>query len=434
LAATDEDHSAVGIPSWGGTVARQNIKASLVIYGNIPGVGWRRGSVVRAKNGRAKPGVMRCNGMEYPCPNGVYQIRTYTGNKAVYTSVGNDFDKAQATLERLIATRQLEQAQMSLGIKLPEAKEKPKTLMELRKGFIEKYAHGSADSEYAYRYVSGEFVRLMGQRKKKYATDLIEDDVIAFDRHLEEMGNQKNTRATRYGYVRCFLRFCGLDPAKVISETEHKKLKSKPKLAVQTYTEAELTQLYAASSERHRLIWRAFRELGLRDEELAFAFWSDVDLDNGVWHVRFKPAGSFSWNSALAWKSKDSEERDLPISSGLLMELRGLRKYADRKCPLVFPTANGRPDIKLLKALKSDWRAAGLNCGHCPGCTGKKNECSRAKLKTFRATYLSTMLRFTHLRNVQALAGHSDISTTQRYLAVDNDDNLKQAANAAFGS
>jgi site-specific recombinase XerD len=42
-------------------------------------------------------------------------------------------------------------------------------------------------------------------------------------------------------------------------------------------------------------------------------------------------------------------------------------------------------------------------------------------------------LRFTHLRNVQALAGHSDISTTQRYLAVDNDKVMMAAANAAFG-
>ena len=112
---------------------------------------------------------------------------------------------------------------------------------------------------------------------------------------------------------------------------------------------------------------------------------------------------------------------------------------------MVFPTSGGQADIKLLKALKSDWRAAGLNCGHCSGCTkiatkrvkGKLlthtlEECSRAKLKTFRSTYLSTMLRYTHLRNVQALAGHSDLKTTQRYLAVDNDAILKQAANAAF--
>ena len=415
-------------------MARQNVKASLVIYANLPGIGWRRGALLQAKNGRIKQGYLAHKGKEYPCPNAVYQIRTYKGNQAVYTTIGGDLEKAQAALARLIDQRQLEQLEVKLGITIPGPKERPKTLATLREGFIDKYGHGSADTEYAYRYISGEFLRLLEARGKRYASEITEDDVIAFDRHLEALGNMKNTRATRYGYVRCFLRYCGLDPAKVISETEHKKLKAKPRLAVQKYSEYELQTLYAASSAHHRLIWRTFRELGLRDEELAFAFWSDVDLDNGVWHVRFKAAGSFPWNSQLAWKSKDSEERDLPIPAGLVRELRGLLKVSNRKCPLVFPTRGGRPNIKLLKALKADWRRAGLNCGHCPGCLGKDNECSHAKLKTFRATYLTTMLKFTHLRNVQALAGHSDIATTQRYLAVDNDVVLKQAANAAFAT
>jgi len=207
----------------------------------------------------------------------------------------------------------------------------------------------------------------MTQRGTMIPANINEDSVIAFDRWLEAQGNKKNTRATRYGYIRCFLRYCGLDPNVLITPEEQKKLKAKPKLAVETYSEGELFKLYSASSERHHLIWRTYRELGIREEELCFAFWCDVDFDHAVWKVRFKQKGAFWWNRELKWKSKDSEERDIPIPVGLLKELAALKKNADPSNPLVFATRGGQADIKLLKALKSDWRDAGLNCGHCAG-------------------------------------------------------------------
>lgn len=173
--------------------------------------------------------------------------------------------------------------------------------------------------------------------------------------------------------------------------------------------------------------------LGLRDEELAYALWDDIDWERRLWLVRFKLAGTFSWNSELEWRSKDSEERDIPIADVLYDELKAWRTK-NPQTHLVFPTSGGQADIKLLKALKSDWREAGLNCGHCKGCSGKKKECSKAKLKTFRSTYLTTMLGHVDLRSVQSLAGHSSIATTQKYLVPASQDVLQNAANAAFGS
>ena len=81
--------------------------------------------------------------------------------------------------------------------------------------------------------------------------------------------------------------------------------------------------------------------------------------------------------------------------------------------------------------MKPDWRATGLNCGKCSRCL-KKKECHRAKLKTFRATYLTTMLDHTNSRNVQKLAGHSSLETTERYLRPASKPDLQAASNAAF--
>ena len=52
---------------------------------------------------------------------------------------------------------------------------------------------------------------------------------------------------------------------------------SKPKLAVEPFNEADRQKPYTLSSDRHRLIWMAFCMLGLRDEELAYTFWSNID-------------------------------------------------------------------------------------------------------------------------------------------------------------
>jgi integrase len=94
-------------------------------------------------------------------------------------------------------------------------------------------------------------------------------------------------------------------------------------------------------------------------------------------------------------------------------------------------TLNLSDDFRtVLPELKSDWRAAGLKCGKCSGRLEKK--CRRAKLKTSRATYLTTMLNHTNSRNVQKLAGQSSLTTTERYLRPAGRPDLQAAANAAF--
>lgn len=404
-------------------------KASLVYYGKVPDVGWVRGTLVYSKNGKLRPRTLRYNGQEHRCSSGRFQLRFMDNDKVVYKNVGTDSDSAQSALNQYLAKAQFEALGKELGF-LKAAVQRP--LSEYKVTFLEKYAvGGSTDKRALYRTVADDFMDLLTEHGKSTPEHIEESDVIRLDRRWEARGLSKTTRATRYTTVRCFLRHCKLNPDEVIDKPTHQKLRSKPQTMPEVYTQEEIDKLIAASSERHALIWETFYKLGLRDEELATLEWDNIDWVNKTAEVKFKPHVHVPGSKEPGWKPKDSEERLIPVAQGLLKKLEAWRKK-NPKTQFVFGTKQGKPDIKLLVALKSDWRRAGLNCGKCKGCRGKKTQCGDAYLHKFRSTYLTRMLSFTNSRNVQRLAGHSSIVTTERYLRPAETDALQAAVNAAF--
>src|SRR3974390_1047958 len=97
---------------------------------------------------------------------------------------------------------------------------------------------------------------------------------------------------------------------------------------------------------------------------------------NKTAEIRLKPHVHVPGAKEPGWKPKDSEERLVPVPSGLLAKLEDWNR-TNPNTQFVFETKTDKPDIKLLVALKSDWRRAGLNCRRCSGCL-KKKECGEA--------------------------------------------------------
>lgn len=400
-----------------------NRVAKLVRNANLDGIGWRRGTLVKSKNGRFKPGYMLYSGQEYAAPNGTYQIRHYgSDGKAVYTTVGDDLDLAEAILSQMKDKLQLDHLNTKLGIKLAEPEKLKKTLAQCRETFLVKYAVGGYDKVALYTVVATDLCKLLTLSGKVLPDQIEEADIIRLDRQWEARGLAKTTRSNRYTTVRCFLRHAGVDPDKLIDKPTNQKLKSKPTTLPEVYTDEEVAKLIAASSERHALVWESFWKLGFRDEELAFLEWENIDWKNNTAEIRFK--------SSLNWKPKDSEERLVPVPESLLKKLVAWRTlHPDTR--FVFGTKCDRPDIKFLKALKSDWRAAGLNCGKCKGCI-ERGECGNAYLHKFRSSYLTRMHNHCNSRDVMRLAGHSSLETTLKYLRPSAMPSLQKAANAAW--
>jgi integrase len=149
-------------------------------------------------------------------------------------------------------------------------------------------------------------------------------------------------------------------------------------------------------------------ELGLRDQELQHAEFSDINREHRTFRVRGKPKWDFH--------VKAYEQRDIPILDDLFEELMTWEKEHPQQS-LILATRNGNPNGKLLAALKRVARNAELNCGRCDGCKSKSRECGEFELHKFRRTYITTLLRNNvDLRTVQAFAGHKDLASTMRYL------------------
>jgi integrase len=170
-----------------------------------------------------------------------------------------------------------------------------------------------------------------------------------------------------------------------------------------SYKQAELDKILAQCNEFENTIFATFLLTGMREEELCFLTWPDVDVsdpDNSTVRVSGEGKDGFS--------PKDYEERVIPIPQDLATLLQAL----SRKSSWVFPTKNGTRQTHLLRRLKEIAEAA---------------EVAHATLHKFRHTYATRLLESgCDIVTVQHLMGHSDLDTTRQYL--DPDERLKRQA------
>jgi len=178
--------------------------------------------------------------------------------------------------------------------------------------------------------------------------------------------------------------------------------KEKARRRPPVYSQAELDRLFELCSEFERAVFATFLLTGVRDQELSFLQWPDIDLRRG------RAALQVTGDGKDGFSPKDYEERILPIPAELAEFLKKLPRYSE----WVFPTAKGGRSTHLLRRLKDLAAEAGI--GH-------------ATLHKFRHTYATRLLESgCDIVTVQNLMGHSDIETTRQYL--DPDDELKRRA------
>lgn len=237
----------------------------------------------------------------------------------------------------------------------------------------------------------------------------------------KSVGKVSTTVANRFRYLNIWLRRNGIKMAKNYNAAmddpgllEWSEVPKPPKkgrngnAGVDKYSTDEINQLMAAADVDEADLIQFFLRLGVRDEETAFAKWTDIDWQTSTFHVQEKPE--------FRWKTKDKEDRWIPFNGGLLERLKARQERQTPKSELIFPNSLGKPDGKLIRRLRRVAKRAGY--------------AARPTLHRFRRTFASMMIAKCDLQTVQQLLGHSDIKTTSLYLAPDTEMARKAAATA----
>lgn len=179
--------------------------------------------------------------------------------------------------------------------------------------------------------------------------------------------------------------------------------RAKAKRRPPTYRQAEIDRIFDGCDDSEKAIFATLLLTGLREEELCFLMWPDVDLGN-LDDASIRVSG----DGKQGFSPKDYEERLIPIPR----ELAELLNRLPRSSRWVFPTKSGNRHTHLLRRLKEIADAAKV---------------AGATLHKFRHTYATRLLeRGGDIVTVQRLMGHSDLDTTRQYL--DPDEKLKRNA------
>ena len=178
------------------------------------------------------------------------------------------------------------------------------------------------------------------------------------------------------------------------------------------YEQEELDKLFAACDEEERLWYEFFLMTGMREQEVMYTYWSDVNLAHATVRVSHKPD--------RGWTPKAYKEREIPIPAKLAKSLKAWKVKVDKTCGLVFPTAGCKPKLDFLDCLKGVAESAEL-------------EEDNFWLHKFRATFATRCLwAGVDLRTVQQWLGHSDMESTMRYLKPSRSQHVRDKVNEIF--
>jgi integrase len=373
--------------------------------------GWIRKRAVLGTTGQVKSGLAQIkddHGVAAEVDIGdryTYQVKIERNGKAVYKPVGGDGRKALSQFREIATKVRAGGIATDAGLVVADPTEATAAKVKLEDAFDDYIAdckdRNALEAREQAVLVKAEFIKATCIT---YVDEVTRERILSFDVALRAQGRGDRTIANKRQRLQSMLRWAKVDPS--IFPPKPRYEEQLPTI----YSTEQLSGLFSEADRYQKMVISLALKLGLRDQEVQFAEFGDIDWEGSVFRVLGKPKCGFT--------VKDYEQRDIPIPRDLLLELREWKSTSTGT--LIVPTGAGKPNSKLLRMIKRLARRAGVTCGVCPNCaSGAQGDsgCDEFELHKFRRTCITTWLRNgIDPRTVMAYAGHKDLETTLRYL------------------
>jgi integrase len=359
--------------------------------------------VVVSANGRLKPDWVLVDKVETRFPGGVYYIDWTDKGSRRRQSVGSDGTVAYNRQLR----KQAEMDAQASGVVVVSSSAGPKLtpLAESIAEYLEEIEVSKKPKTFSAYSNSLKFFQ--ESCTKKHLEEIDRRDMLRFSAFLrDEKEHADRTVYNNFDNVMIYLKVSGNH--RFLNKNDWPKFTEEE---VEIYTKEALDNLLKVCTKEEKLWWTFFLKTGMREQEVIYMAWRNVDFERGTVSVRHKP----EWN----WKPKAYREREIPTSLSLIEELREICPKNPGKA-LMFPTGSGKPKMDFLHCLKACVRRAGLDE-------------EDYYLHKFRATFATWSLRSrVDIRTVQEWLGHRDIESTMRYLQPARGDEAREFMNQVF--
>jgi integrase len=366
-------------------------------------VGVRYCPVVLAASGRVKSDAVRVNGKSEKHSEGAYYLEWREGAKRVRLSVGKD--AADAGARRLRKEAELNAVNCDAVI-VPE-KDGQRSVAASVADYLDETKLTKKPKTYAaYRTALAYFV---ASCHKLNLEEIDHKDLLKFCAFLrDEKAQAPRSCWNKFANVMSFLKANNIRG--LVEKNDWPRFtEEEPEI----YEMEELGKLFASCGPGERLWFEFFLMTGMREQEVMFCYWRDVNFAAATVKVTHKPD--------RGWTTKAYKEREIPISSKQVKGLKVWKARSDGKCNLVFPTAGCQPKLDFLDCLKAVAKRAKLNP-------------ENFWLHKFRATFATRCLwGGVDLRTVQQWLGHSDMESTMRYLKPSRSEATRAKMNEIFG-